>query len=208
MKVKIYPKIVRLVGELVESEISIDRLLILDKAIESIQLKLNKKEAVKLHFICTHNSRRSQLSEIWAKTIASFYGIPVQTYSGGMEVTAFHTNAIAALIAQGFKIDPSDSVNPECLVFYADAAKPQKMFSKLIDDDSSPTEGFIAFMTCDHASDNCPFVIGAERRIELPFEDPKQFDDRDNAMEFYKKTSNQIANEMNYIFSRIISSNG
>ena len=50
-----------------------------------------------LIFICTHNSRRSQLAQVWAGTAARVFGIAgVETFSGGTEVTAFNPRAIAA----------------------------------------------------------------------------------------------------------------
>ena len=43
---------------------------------------------VKLTFICTHNSRRSHLSQVWAMTAAAHYGLAkVESYSGGTEAT-------------------------------------------------------------------------------------------------------------------------
>jgi len=75
---------------------------------------------VQLVFICTHNSRRSQLAQIWAKTAADYYGLKgVETYSGGTETTAFNPRAVAALRRAGFRIstiDSSSDANPRYLV--------------------------------------------------------------------------------------------
>ena len=60
-------------------------------------------QPARLTFICTHNSRRSHLSQIWAALAADFYGIAgVETYSGGTEATAFAKAALAALRRVGF----------------------------------------------------------------------------------------------------------
>jgi arsenate reductase (thioredoxin) len=79
-----------------------------------VQTKVKADEPVKLTFICTHNSRRSHMSQIWAQTAAYYYGIKgVETYSGGTEATAFNARAVKAMQKAGFKIDKSgDEKNP------------------------------------------------------------------------------------------------
>ena len=53
--------------------LSKDRKSILDLLVTFIQEKKTAQAAVKLHFICTHNSRRSHLSQIWAQAMAAYY---------------------------------------------------------------------------------------------------------------------------------------
>ena len=58
-----------------------------------------------LTFICTHNSRRSQLAQVWAAVAAHHFGLDhVRTYSGGTEVTAFNPYAVAALERADFAL--------------------------------------------------------------------------------------------------------
>ncbi|HJY11282.1 MAG TPA: hypothetical protein VJ304_00760, partial [Flavobacterium sp.] len=66
-----------------------------------------------------------------------------------------------------------------------------------------PKSGFAAIMTCSQADGGCPFIIGAEKRIAVTYEDPKVFDKTDEQTEKYQERSLQIANEMFYIFSKI-----
>ena len=47
-----------------------------------------------LHFICTHNSRRSQLGQVWAFFAARYFQLNIASYSVGTEVTAFHRNTV------------------------------------------------------------------------------------------------------------------
>jgi arsenate reductase len=66
-----------------------DRNDVLLTLVEYIQNKVNANEEIRLNFICTHNSRRSHLSQIWAQTMAFHFGIKnVFCYSGGTEATA------------------------------------------------------------------------------------------------------------------------
>ena len=69
-------------------EVSAERKAILQSLVDYIQNKVNLNEEIRLNFICTHNSRRSHLSQIWAQTLAFQFGIKnVFCYSGGTEAT-------------------------------------------------------------------------------------------------------------------------
>jgi arsenate reductase (thioredoxin) len=77
----------------------------LDKLFMYVHLQIAQKHSAKLLFIYTHNSRRSHIAQIWAQTAALYYGVaPVETFSGGMEATAFNPRAVAALQRVGFEI--------------------------------------------------------------------------------------------------------
>ena len=67
-----------------------------------------------LTFICTHNSRRSQMGQIWAQAAAWHFGLnDVRTFSGGTEATAFNPRAVRALRGLGVAIDVSkEAINP------------------------------------------------------------------------------------------------
>ena len=83
-----------------------ERKILLDELSIYIKEKLASKNEVNLIFICTHNSRRSHLAQIWAKTAAWYYSIDhFNTFSGGTEKTAFNPSAVHALKKTGFKID-------------------------------------------------------------------------------------------------------
>jgi arsenate reductase len=58
-------------------------------------------------------------------------------------------------------------------------------------------------MTCSQADEGCPFISGAEKRIPITFEDPKEFDNTPLQAEKYEERSLQIATEMFYVFSQI-----
>lgn len=180
-----------------------ERLAVLNPLIDYIQNKMDQSESVNLNFICTHNSRRSQFSQVWAKTAADYYGIPANCYSGGVEVTAFNERAVASIQRSGFKVTPEGEENPVYSVWNSDEGERLKVFSKLFDDPINEADKFAAVMTCSHADQNCPFIPGTEKRIPVQYEDPKAFDDTPEEAEKYDERSVQIASEMFYVFSKI-----
>lgn len=183
--------------------VSTDRSVVLQPLISYIQKKKDKHEAINLNFICTHNSRRSQLSQIWAQTAAYYYGIDAQCYSGGVEVTAFNERAVEAIKRAGFRITQKGETNPTYFVWMANGDDPIPAFSKLFDDPINASSSFAAVMTCSHADENCPFIPGTEARIPVRYDDPKAFDNTPQEAEKYDERSEQIATEMFYVFSRI-----
>jgi hypothetical protein len=158
----------------------------------------------RLIFICTHNSRRSHLAQIWAQTAAAVYELDhVMTYSGGTEATAFDPRAIAALRRAGFAMEivrPGD--NPVVRARLGPDAPAMDAFSKSYDDEPNPTRGFCAVMTCSAADADCPVVHGAALRISLPYEDPKAFDGTPRETDVYDERCLQIGTEMLYALSR------
>src|SRR5210317_2167582 len=101
----IYTKIKETIEKLDVSAISEERQNLLNSFKAYIQDKKDKKQAVNLNFICTHNSRRSHLSQVWAQALADYYKVPnVTCYSGGTEATAMYPSAANALEASGFVI--------------------------------------------------------------------------------------------------------
>lgn len=177
----------------------------LDPLIEFIQGKVDKRDAVKLNFICTHNSRRSQLAQVWAQTAAHYFNVSyVYCYSGGTQVTTIFPAVIDTFKASGFNINfLSDGENPNYAIKYAEMKQPIIGFSKLWNDASNPKDSFCAVMTCSEADGDCPVIPGAEERISIHYNDPKEFDNSPRKMEEYSLTNIKIATEMCYIFSRI-----
>ncbi|MBO3697408.1 protein-tyrosine-phosphatase [Roseivirga sp. E12] len=167
------------------------------------QQQLNAGKELQLNFICTHNSRRSQFSQVWAQVAAYSYEIPLSSFSGGIEVTAFNERAIASLARFGFEISSDTSPNPQYSLSFANQAPPIAAFSKLYDDPVNPSEDFAAVMTCSDADENCPFIPGASARIPLRYEDPKAFDDTSQEALMYDKRSMQIASELFYVFNHL-----
>jgi arsenate reductase (thioredoxin) len=177
----------------------------LEKIAGYIKSKINADRPAKLTFICTHNSRRSHLSQIWAQTAAYYYRIHnVETYSGGTEATAFNPNAVKAMKEVGFKISiAKERKNPLYDVKYSKNAPLMQVYSKVFDQEGNPTTDFAAIMTCSHADENCPFIPGASLRIPVTYDDPKEFDGTPMQDKAYEERTRQIAREMLYLFSRV-----
>lgn len=199
----LYPTLQSHIEQALALPISEERKAVLQVLIDYVQQKADQNQEINLNFICTHNSRRSQFSQIWGKVAAAFFGIDINSFSGGVEVTAFNERAVASITRFGFKVSKEGEVNPKYFVFYSEDKDPIVTFSKVYDDAANAPKGFAAVMTCSHADENCPFIPGAEARIPVRYEDPKAFDDTDQEVEMYDKRSLQIASEMLYVFSRI-----
>lgn len=204
-KTIIFSEIEKLIGTFNYNDISAERKEILQPLVDYIQSKTTNQQEIRLNLICTHNSRRSHLSQIWAQTAAAHYNINnVFCYSGGTEATAMFPMVAKTLENQGFKIKTiAEGNNPIYSIKYAENEHPIIGFSKTYDDDFNPENQFAAIMTCSQADGGCPFIAGAEKRIPITFEDPKAFDNTPQQAEKYEERSLQIATEMFYVFSLI-----
>ena len=182
-----------------------DRKAILSTLIDFIQAKVNDGKAINLNFICTHNSRRSHLSQIWAQFASSYYNIKdVNCYSGGTEETALFPKVAETLSEQGFSINIiSEGKNPVYAIKFSGNSNPMIGFSKKYNHPFNPESDFAAIMTCSQADGDCPYIPGAEKRIPVTFEDPKMSDNTPQQTEIYYNRSLQIGAEMFYVFSQI-----
>ena len=198
-------KIREIISQLSTERISEERKRILQPLIEFISSKITKNEEVRLNFICTHNSRRSHLSQIWAQTMANYYQIEnVFCYSGGTEATAMFPKVAETLTNQGFEIlKLSETENPVYAVKFAENEHAVICFSKKYNDDFNPKSAFAAILTCDSADENCPIVYGAEARIPIKYEDPKKSDGTPEMNETYFNRSLEIATEMKFVIENL-----
>ncbi|GAB3180061.1 low molecular weight phosphatase family protein [Telluribacter humicola] len=182
-----------------------ERRAALDQLTGYIQEKIEKQEPVRLTFICTHNSRRSHLGQVWAQVAAVHYDVPdVSTFSGGTETTTCNPRTIAAFKRAGMEVaQTTEGDNPVYHLAYDEALPPVVAFSKVYDQEPNPTTGFAAIMTCSHAEENCPFIPGAERRLSITYTDPKEADDTPAEAATYDERCRQIATEMMYVFAGV-----
>lgn len=200
-----YPKLLQTIDILKNQEISADRKSTLAPLVDFIQKRLEQQKEVILNFICTHNSRRSHLSQVWAQVASAYYDISnVTCYSGGTEETALFPKVVETLNEQGLSITKiSNTENPVYAIKFDEDRHPIIGFSKKYDSSFNPTHGFAAIMTCSQADGGCPFIAGADKRIPVTFEDPKISDGTPEQTKIYHERSLQIGTEMFYVFSQI-----
>ena len=202
---KMFQSLEKTLNRLSEEDIAADRQDVVQPLIAYLITKVSAGESPQLNFICTHNSRRSQLAQVWAYTASRWYDIPTEVFSGGVEVTAFNNNAIEALNKAGFsaQIVNESKTNPVCFVKLNETDPPLATFSKLFGHENNPRENFAAVMTCSDADENCPFIPGTEARIPLLYDDPKLFDGTPEQEAKYLERSEQIGRELLYIFRQV-----
>jgi protein-tyrosine-phosphatase len=160
-----------------------------------------------LTVICTHNSRRSQLGQLWLKVAALHYGIKnIYTFSGGTEATSFNYRMVNAVKEYGFKVKQLDeTANPKYHVQLGETDESMDiLYSKVYSENYNPQSNYIAMMVCSQADEGCPFVYGSYKRISLPYLDPKVFDDTEIEMTKYAVKVNEIGREMLFIFNYFI----
>jgi arsenate reductase (thioredoxin) len=200
-----FEKLQNTISEISKITISDERKKVLQPLVEYIKLKKEKGEPIRLNFICTHNSRRSHLAQVWAQTLAFYFNIPnVQCYSGGTEATAMFPKVLDTLALQGFEcINLTNTKNAIHALKFDLNEPPIIGFSKVFDDAFNPSQQFAAILTCNSADEACPYIAGAEIRISVKYDDPKAFDGTELMEEKYLERSREIASEMMLVFSSL-----
>ena len=170
--------------------------------IKDIYLRNNK--LANINFICTHNSRRSQLGQMWAFFASHYFVLNIFSFSGGTEVTALHRNIARTLKEVGFSfsVKKFSHQNPFYRVSFEGTKDFILGFSKTFDHPINKSP-YIAIITCNSADQNCPYIAEATHRFHLPYTDPKEFDGSQNQEAAYLKTNERIAAEVYFIFDRV-----
>lgn len=184
--------------------ISDDRKLLLKKLSSVIQKQIDSKGKSTLNVICTHNSRRSQLGELWLHVGALYYNLAIQTCSGGSEATALNYRISNALHEIGFETTTiTNGSNPKHVIHVEEEEDGKLYFSKVYNDAYNPQKDFIALIVCNNADQNCPIVFGADHRMFIPYVDPGHSDNKDSETETYLDKVKEIGREMLYVLSLI-----
>ena len=201
------PKVSQLCTELSleYADIPPARLTVLQELAEFVLRRRTRQAACRITAICTHNSRRSHFAQLWLAIAADYYGIPeVETFSGGTEATAFAPRAAAALQRGGLLVErQSRDANPLYHVRWREQGPPTAVFSKAYDEAPNPKRDFAALLVCDAAAAECPFVAGADLRLQLPYEDPKRADGSPEEEEVYDESLREIGRDMLYVMARV-----
>lgn len=189
-----------------DMDISDDRKILLTPLVAYIQEQVNHSNPVNLQFICTHNSRRSILAQVWASVAADHFKIPlVHCFSGGTEETALYPKIVETLSNQGLLLKKtSGESNPIYELDIPEKKVKLKLFSKVYNHPLNPKTDFAAIMTCSQADVGCPFIPGADTRIPITYNDPKSSDGTEIQGIVYLEKSLEIAQEMFYVFSKVV----
>lgn len=107
-------------------------------------------EPIRVLFLCTHNSARSQMAEGFLRALG---GDRFEVHSAGTEATRVHPLAIAALREQGIDISGQRS--------------------KTLDEYLGQRFAYV-ITVCDSARDACPVWPGVAQRFHWSFPDPSQ----------------------------------
>lgn len=191
------------------NQISDERKENLQKITAYVKAKADAGQTIRLTFICTHNSRRSQLGQVWAKTAGMYYGIApdkLETFSGGTEATACNERTVAALQRAGFQVSKAGEISPTNPIYaltFAEGQAPLRLFSKVYDDAANPQKDYAAVLVCSQADEACPMVRGASERIYHGYEDPKKSDGSPEESATYDATCRLIAREIFYVFASL-----
>ena len=105
-------------------------------------------EQLKVLFLCTGNSCRSQMAEGWARHLLEGQ---VEPYSAGIMANGLHPDAVRVMAEAG--VDISGQTSDE-LGEYADTA-----FDYVV-------------TVCGHAHEHCPVFPGKTRVVHVGFDDP------------------------------------
>lgn len=197
--------------ELEKEVLNIDseRKILLDRLVDYIIDKRKNKLTARLNVICTHNSRRSHIGQLWIMIASSFYGIDnIESFSGGTEATALNPRVVTALRSFGFKIESENLEidNPVYNISWDESMKGVQAFSKVYSGSPNPTSDYGAIMVCTEADKGCPIVQGADFRLALPFLDPKAFDDTENEGQAYRDKIKEIGTEILYCIDLVAKS--
>ncbi|MFD2528086.1 MULTISPECIES: low molecular weight phosphatase family protein [Polaribacter] len=181
-----------------------ERKEILTKISEKIAKFYIDNGAANINFICTHNSRRSQIAQIWSYFAANYFTLNINAFSGGTEVTSFNRNSVKTLQSAGFDFNVKDfsHQNPKYLISFLGCKKSILGFSKRYDHEINK-EPYFVITTCNDADKNCPFIPTAIERFHLPFVDPKFSDGTSEQTKTYLETNEEIAAEVYYLFNAI-----
>lgn len=126
---------------------------------------------MKLLFLCTGNSCRSQMAEGWARSIL---GDAWEVSSAGLHAKGVDPQAVAAMAEAGVDISNQTSKGLEAVAAFA----PDWVVT-----------------VCGHADENCPVLPGATRKLHAPFDDPPRLAEglqSDQALEVYRRVRDEI----------------
>jgi len=127
-------------------------------------------EKLRVLFVCTHNSARSQMAEGFLR---AYGGDRFEALSAGTEATGVRPEAIAAMAEVGIDISGQAS--------------------KTVDRFRGERFAFV-ITVCDKAREACPVFPGAAETAHWGFDDPSEAEgDEDERMAVFRRVRDEIA---------------
>jgi arsenate reductase len=127
---------------------------------------------LKVMFLCTGNSCRSQMAEGWARALKDDV---IDAYSAGVDPHGMNPRAIAAMAEAGVNIAGQRSKHVEELAGIA--------FDYVV-------------TVCGHANEACPVFAGATKVVHVGFDDPPKLaaaaKTDDEALPHYRRVRDEI----------------
>lgn len=136
-------------------------------------------ERLKVLFLCTGNSCRSQMAEGWAKYLK---GNIIEAYSAGIEKHGVNPHAIEVMQEVGVDISSHQS----------------KYVKELID-----IEFDYVVTVCNNANKNCPYFSGRSKKIHVGFDDPGGFPEEAGTKEEVLKEFRRVRDEIKDFISTL-----
>jgi arsenate reductase len=129
-------------------------------------------ERLKILFLCTGNSCRSQMAEGWARHLR---GDEIDAVSAGTETHGLNENAVKVMAEAGVDISGSRSKN----------------VSEFL---ATPFDYVVT--VCDNARETCPFFPGAGKVVHAGFDDPpalaKEVEGQEAKLDIYRRVRDEI----------------
>ena len=127
---------------------------------------------MKILFLCTGNSCRSQMAEGWAHHLKSDV---LEAYSAGIETHGMNPHALHVMREVGVDISGQHSKTPA---------------------DIGPIEFDYVITVCGHADENCPVFPSKTRVVHVGFEDPpkltRHLPDGEEKLAVYRHVRDEI----------------
>ena len=129
-------------------------------------------DRLKILFLCTGNSCRSQMAEGWTRRLK---GSVIEAFSAGIETHGLNKLAVRAMSEAGVDIS--------------------RQRSKLLDELAGEQFDFV-ITVCDHAHESCPLFPGNTKVIHVGFDDPPRLaanaSSEAEAMAHYRRVRDEI----------------
>jgi len=127
---------------------------------------------LKVLFLCTGNSCRSQMTEGWARQLK---GDVIEAYSAGIEKHGMNPHAVKVMAEAGVDISNHYSKTPA---------------------EIGPVQFDYVVTVCGHANENCPIFPGTAKVVHVGFEDPpkltKHLPNGEEKLAIYRRVRDEI----------------